>query len=118
MAGGGRDTGCTHTHTLLRAGFLLGSRQTLLETLDGGKTWNPRIVEDAQEDGFNFRFNSASFSGDEGWIVGKPAILLHTTDAGATWKRVPLSNKLPGREGPLSSKLPGSGRPQGRGHKA
>ena len=77
-------------------GFLLGSRQTLLETKDGGRTWEPRSVAAAQDEGFNYRFNSISFSGDEGWIVGKPAILLHTTDGGANWERVPLSAKLPG----------------------
>ncbi|KAL4419318.1 hypothetical protein ABPG77_006006 [Micractinium sp. CCAP 211/92] len=77
-------------------GFLLGSRQTLLETFDGGKTWAPRTVQAAQDEGFNFRFNSISFNGDEGWIVGKPAILLHTTDGGKSWERIPLSAKLPG----------------------
>lgn len=35
-------------------------------------------------------------TGDEGWIVGKPAILLHSTDGGTNWERVPLSAKLPG----------------------
>jgi len=42
------------------------------------------------------RFQSISFSGDEGWIVGKPAILLHTGDGGKSWERIPLSAKLPG----------------------
>ena len=46
--------------------------------------------------GFNYRFNSISFNGSEGWIVGKPAILLHTNDGGDNWERVPLSAKLPG----------------------
>jgi hypothetical protein len=50
----------------------------------------------SQDEGFNYRFNSISFNGDEGWIVGKPAILLHTTDGGKNWERVPLSAKLPG----------------------
>lgn len=77
-------------------GFLLGTRQTLLETFDGGKTWEPRSISAASEEGFNYRFNSISFNGDEGWIVGKPAILLHTTDGGKSWERVPLSSKLPG----------------------
>ncbi|KAL6781579.1 HCF136 [Auxenochlorella protothecoides x Auxenochlorella symbiontica] len=77
-------------------GFLLGTRQTLLETKDGGRNWEPRSVAAAQEEGFNYRFNSISFQGDEGWIVGKPAILLHSTDGGTNWERVPLSAKLPG----------------------
>jgi photosystem II stability/assembly factor-like uncharacterized protein len=77
-------------------GFLLGTRQTLLETFDGGRTWQPRSVDAARDEGFNYRFQSISFAGDEGWIVGKPAILLHTTDGGKSWERVPLSNKLPG----------------------
>lgn len=78
-------------------GFLLGSRQTLLETKDGGRSWEPRTVAAAQEDaGINYRFTSVHFAGDEGWIVGKPAILLHTTNGGKDWERVPLSAKLPG----------------------
>lgn len=77
-------------------GFLLGTRQTLLETNDGGRTWEARSVAEAQEEDINYRFNSISFSGKEGWIVGKPAILLHSSDAGATWTRIPLSAKLPG----------------------
>ena len=78
------------------AGFLLGTRQTLLETKDGGRTWEPRSVQAAQDEGFNYRFNSISFNGQEGWIVGRPAILLHTKDGGTNWERVPLSAKLPG----------------------
>lgn len=50
-----------------------------------------RILLSFQDEGFNFRFNSISFNGDEGWIVGKPAILLRTTDGGKSWERVPLS---------------------------
>ncbi len=88
------DVGFTGSDPL--HGFLLGTRQTLLETFDGGKTWAPRSIEAAAEEGFNYRFTSISFAGDEGWIVGKPAILLHTTNGGKAWERVPLSAKLPG----------------------
>ncbi|KAJ8546585.1 hypothetical protein K7X08_034095 [Anisodus acutangulus] len=61
-------------------GFLLGTRQTILETKDGGSTWAPRSIASAEEEDFNYRFNSISFKGKEGWIIGKPAILLHTSD--------------------------------------
>ncbi|KAH9323715.1 hypothetical protein KI387_018354, partial [Taxus chinensis] len=77
-------------------GFLLGTRQTLLETKDGGNSWFPRSIPSAEDEDFNYRFNSISFKGKEGWIVGKPAILLHTFDAGESWDRVPLSSQLPG----------------------
>ncbi|KAI8560698.1 hypothetical protein RHMOL_Rhmol04G0276900 [Rhododendron molle] len=77
-------------------GFVLGTRQTLLETKDGGKTWAPRSIPSAEDEDFNYRFNSISFNGKEGWIVGKPAILLYTSDAGESWGRIPLSNQLPG----------------------
>lgn len=80
----------------LGVGFLLGTRQTILETKDGGRTWEPRSIASAEEEDFNYRFNSISFKGNEGWIIGKPAILLYTSDAGENWKRVPLSSQLPG----------------------
>lgn len=74
----------------------MGTRQTLLETKDGGNTWNPRSIPSAEEEDFNYRFNSISFKGKEGWIIGKPAILLYTADAGENWDRIPLSSQLPG----------------------
>ena len=78
------------------SGFLLGTRQTILETKDGGNTWFPRSIPSAEDEDFNYRFNSVSFKGKEGWIIGKPAILLHTSDAGESWERIPLSAQLPG----------------------
>ena len=77
-------------------GFLLGTRQTILETFDGGKTWDFKAIPAAADEDVNYRFNSVSFKGKEGWIVGKPAILLHTVDGGDTWERVGLSPRLPG----------------------
>lgn len=74
----------------------MGTRQTLLETKDGGNTWAPRSIASAEDEDFNYRFNCISFKGNEGWIIGKPAILLYTADAGNNWKRIPLSSQLPG----------------------
>ncbi|MUG97623.1 photosynthesis system II assembly factor Ycf48 [Scytonema sp. UIC 10036] len=74
-------------------GFLVGSNATLLETKDGGSTWQP--IEVQLEDQ-RYRFNTVGFLGKEGWIAGEPSLLLHTTDAGHSWSRIPLNEKLPG----------------------
>jgi photosystem II stability/assembly factor-like uncharacterized protein len=62
------------TDTEPKHGFLVGTKQTLLETVDGGKTWEPRYIDSVDEEGINYRYNSISFHGDEGWIVGKPGV--------------------------------------------
>ncbi|MEX0587900.1 MAG: photosynthesis system II assembly factor Ycf48 [Cyanobium sp.] len=75
-------------------GFLVGSNRLILETEDGGASWEERALDLPEEE--NFRLISIDFRGDEGWIAGQPGLLLHTTDSGQNWSRLFLDTKLPG----------------------
>ncbi|WP_269622367.1 photosynthesis system II assembly factor Ycf48 [Prochlorococcus marinus] len=75
-------------------GFLVGANRLILETNDGGVTWQDRDLEIPSEE--NFRLMSIDFKGEEGWLVGQPNLIMHSDNAGKTWTRLLLGNKLPG----------------------
>ena len=75
-------------------GFLVGSNRLIMETDDGGASWQERALDLQEEE--NFRLISIDFRGPEGWIVGQPGLLLHSDDAGKSWSRLLLDTKLPG----------------------
>lgn len=90
-------------------GWLVGAKGTFLETFDEGKTWSTRTFNSLDEDeDISYRFEVASLSEDEGWIIGKPAIMLHTRNGGKQFERIPLSPKLPGE--PVGIRSTGQGK--------
>jgi len=78
-----------------KRGFLVGSNRLIMQSNDGGKSWEKRNLEISSEE--NFRLLDIDFKGEEGWLIGQPALVMHTTDAGENWTRLSLGNKLPGQ---------------------
>ena len=75
-------------------GFLVGSNRLIMESRDGGKTWDKRSLDISAEE--NFRLLDIDFKGSEGWLIGQPSLVMHTTDEGKNWTRLSLG-KLPGQ---------------------
>ena len=75
-------------------GFLVGSNRLIMESSDGGKSWEKRTLDIAAEE--NFRLLDIDFKGSEGWLIGQPSLVMHTIDEGKNWTRLSLG-KLPGQ---------------------
>ncbi len=76
-------------------GFLVGSNRLIMESNDGGNTWEKRSIDISSEE--NFRLLDIDFKGEEGWLIGQPSLVMHTLDSGKSWTRLSLGNKLPGQ---------------------
>ena len=77
-------------------GFLVGSNRLIMESNDGGESWEKRSLDDILSEE-NFRLLDIDFKGTEGWLIGQPSLVMHTLDAGKSWTRLSLGNKLPGQ---------------------
>jgi photosystem II stability/assembly factor-like uncharacterized protein len=63
-------------------GWLVGAGATILQTSDGGETWNLAHLSDAKE----VRLNAASFVDHRvGWAVGSGGSVYRTVNGGRTW---------------------------------
>jgi len=75
----------------LLVGFAVGKANTILRTVDGGKTWQrpmPRGTDEKAPEFLSVLFGSAT----DGWAVSRGA-LFHTADGGQSWTE---ASKLPG----------------------
>lgn len=81
-----------------KRGFAVGDRSTLVETKDGGETWEARKVapESAGEEEENpdlllamqdpILYDVHFLDESTGWVVGEFGRILRTDDGGATWR--------------------------------
>lgn len=77
-------------------GWLCGDNGLLLQTTDGGQTWQDargRIPDGAAR---HFDFHALEVRGRDIWLAGSPGTLVwHSTDAGETWTARPTGQTAP-----------------------
>lgn len=73
-------------------GWAVGMEQVLLETHDGGATWQKKPVK--APPGFSLALFDLEVRGNLGWAVGNSGYLLTSTDAGANWELVAVPTQM------------------------
>jgi photosystem II stability/assembly factor-like uncharacterized protein len=69
-----------------REGIVIGSFGLILETKDGGVTWNPLL--DRMDNPEGGHYYGITRSGNDLFIAGEAGILFRSEDFGQTWKRL------------------------------
>ena len=73
-------------------GWIVGSNSTILNTNDGGKTWNQ---QPNQRLPFVIEFKKVRFITPKiGWIVGENGMVLKTTDGGQEWSKLNTGTRV------------------------
>jgi hypothetical protein len=90
-------------------GWAVGDNGTIVNTTNGGTTWNPQTSGTGQ-----FLIGVEFTDATTGWAVGRLGTILHTTNGGTTWnpQTSGTSNDLQGVEflnGPTATPEPSSG---------
>lgn len=79
---------CKHVYFINQTtGFITGSSESILKTVDGGDSWQVKYTNDIQPE---YLFSEIVFNNDSsGFAIGMEGHLLKTTDQGETWSPVP-----------------------------
>ena len=73
-------------------GWIVGSNSAILNTTDGGKTWQPQPNRPLP---FKVEFNKIHFINPKiGWIVGENGTVLKSTDGGNSWSKLVTETRV------------------------
>ena len=73
-------------------GWIVGSNSTILNTTDGGKTWQQQPRQPLP---FKIEFKKVRFiSPKMGWVVGDNGTVLKTLDGGQEWTKLSTGNRV------------------------
>jgi len=67
--------------------WIVGSNQTLLHTLDGGKSWE-KITTFPEKDSAVIFHDISAYSASDFWISGEHGTVYHTRDGGVHWEKM------------------------------